>query len=308
MLESIINTSLYKNLNLEKNLLHSYLFYSSDAELNNIIALFFAKTLLCNSHTANDNCDACRQFDAKTHPDLTVLKQDSIKVEDVSKIIAKLNTLPISADKKVFVILNADTVNEISQNKLLKSLEEPNSSNIFILTTTKTDKILNTVMSRLNKIFVPSLQLHDKKIIADELKKQNIDISQYVNSNFTLTEMINLVNNSNFQNTITDIFNIFQNLNTTSDIPRVVSSLNLNDKSIFFSHLQDIVLSCIKNDYSKYDKALIDLINAKFPKKALIKSLPFIEDAYKKQMANVNFYYILDNLLFNMLKEKFLCK
>ena len=32
------------------------------------------------------------------------------------------------------------------------------------------------------------------------------------------------------------------------------------------------------------------------------------EDAYKKQMSNVNFGYILDNLLFNILKEKFLCK
>ena len=33
-----------------------------------------------------------------------------------------------------------------------------------------------------------------------------------------------------------------------------------------------------------------------------------IENSYKKQMANVNLSYILDNLLFNILKEKFLCK
>ncbi len=308
MLETIYNTSVYKNLGLNKNIMHSYLFFSSDKELNNIIAMSFAKTLICEKHTGNDNCKFCKQFEAKTHPDITILNQDSIKVEDISKIINKLNTLPISADKKVFVILNADTINEIAQNKLLKSLEEPNSHNIFIMTTTKTDKILNTVMSRLNKIFVPLLNHDDKKIIATDLKKNGIDITNYINKDFNLTEIMNFTNNANYKTIIEDINNIFQNLNTTADIPNVVNSIKSNEKTTFFTYLQDILLSCIKEDYNKYEKNLIYTINLKFPKKALLNSLPLIEDAYKKQISNVNFFYILDNLLFNILKEKFLCK
>lgn len=308
MFEKIGNSTIYKNLNLSKNLMHSYLFYSSDRELNNIIALFFAKTLLCDKHISCGECPACRQFDAHTHPDLTIINQDTVKVEDISKIINKLNTKPISAEKKVFVILNAETINEISQNKLLKSLEEPNPSNIFIMTTTKTDKILNTVMSRLNKIYLPYPDNNDKKIFANELNKTGIDISKYLDTNFSMTEMINLSSNTNYQAIIDNIYMIFEKLNTTADIPNIVNSINLSDKSTFFMHFQDIILSAIKDDYKKYARNLIDSINAKFPKKSLLKSLPLIEDAYKKQSSNVNFFYILDNLLFNMLKEKFLCK
>ena len=100
MFEKIGNSTIYKNLNLSKNLMHSYLFYSSDRELNNIIALFFAKTLLCDKHISCGECPACRQFDAHTHPDLTIINQDTVKVEDISKIINKLNTKPIS-DKRI---------------------------------------------------------------------------------------------------------------------------------------------------------------------------------------------------------------
>ena len=308
MFESIADTSIYKNLNLNKNLSHSYLFYSSDKELNNILALFFAKTLLCETHLGTDQCNSCKQFDARTHPDLTILKQDSIKVEDISKIINKLNTLPISADKKVFVILNAETINEIAQNKLLKSLEEPNSSNVFILTTTKTDKLLKTILSRLNKIYLPYPNFNDKKIIDKELKKQNITIEKLINSDFSLTDIINLSIDPNYQKIIDEIFKLLRDINTTADIPSVVNSLSINDKNNFYICFQDIVLSCIKDDYKKYDRNLIERINSKYSKKALLKSLPLIEDAYKKQMSNVNFYYILDNLMFNILKEKFLCK
>lgn len=308
MFETIASTSIYRNLNLNKNLTHSYLFYSSDQELNNILALFFAKTILCDTNSGTDQCNSCKQFDARTHPDLTILKQDSIKVDDISKIINKLSTLPISADKKVFVILNAETINEIAQNKLLKSLEEPNSKNIFILTTTKTDKLLKTILSRLNKIYIPHPSPNDKKILASELKKQDINIEKLIDSDFSLTESINISMDSNYQKTIDEIFKLFKNINTTADIPSVVNSLSINDKNNFYICFQDIILSCIKDDYKKYDKNSIEIINSKFPKKALLKSLPLIEDSYKKQMSNVNFYYILDNLLFNILKEKFLCK
>ena len=132
MIDSIKQTSVYKSLNLHKGEFHAYLFYSIDKELNNNIALNFAKQLICEKGNICNSCNACKQFNSHSHPDFVLLDQTSIKVEDANKIIAKLNTMPISSDLKVFVILNAENINEIAQNKLLKSLEEPNSQNVFI--------------------------------------------------------------------------------------------------------------------------------------------------------------------------------
>lgn len=307
MIKTLKHTSVYKSLTLQKSKFQAYLFYSFDKELNNNIALNFAKSLICKNHNCCEQCSACKQFDASTHPDLTILDKASIKVEDVNKIMDKLNTKPISADVKLFIILNAENINEISQNKLLKSLEEPNSHNIFILSSSKTDKLLPTVMSRLNKIYVPKLTANDKAILASELKEQNIDISKYLNDNFTLTEIVNFETNDEYKNTLKNIDYIFSNLKTTADIPKVVANLNNVNKELFFPILQDVFLDCL-NEEQKFEKPITMLINANFSKKALAKCIPLISDAYKKQMSNVNFGYILDNLLFNILKEKFLCK
>lgn len=307
MIESIKHTSVYKSLNLKKGEFHAYLLYSFDKELNNNIALSFAKSLICENNNICGTCNACKQFDSISHPDIYIIDQSSIKVEDANKIINKLNTKPISADVKVFVILNAENINEIAQNKLLKSLEEPNSNNVFILTTTKTDKLLPTILSRLNKQFVPKLTDSDKKIIANDVKQSNVDILKYLNIDCSLTDIINFETNLEYQNTLKQIEYLFTNLKSSSDIPKVVSGLNTVNKTLFLPLLQEVLLDCL-NDSKKFSKTLTMLINVYFTKKALIKCLPLIDDAYKKQMSNVNFTYIIDNLLFNILKEKFLCK
>lgn len=306
MIKSIKNTSAYKTVVGKKDF-HAYLFYSIDSELNNNIALAYAKSLVCLNNSACENCASCKQFNSSSHPDVYILNQPSIKVEDVAKLMDKLNTKPISASKKVFVILNAENINEIAQNKLLKSLEEPNEQNVFILSTTKTDKLLPTVMSRLHKVYVPKLNSYDKELISSELNEQNVDILKYSETDFTLTEIINFETNGEYKNTLANIEYLFSHLKTTADIPSVVSSLNSLNKDLFLPLLQEVFLSCL-NDEKKFDKSLTMLIDVMFSKKALRKCLPLINDAYKKQMSNVNFNYILDNLLFNILKEKFLCK
>lgn len=307
MINSIKNTSVYKSSILGNEGFHAYLFYSFDKELNNNIALNFAKSLVCENKTNCDTCFACSQFDANSHPDVTIVNQTSVKVDDVNKIIDKLNTKPISADVKVFVILNAENINEISQNKLLKSLEEPNNQNVFILTSSKTDKLLPTIMSRLNKVYVPKLTENDKKILVKELKEQNVDISKYFNNNYSLTEIINFETNEDYKNTLKNIDFLFSNLKTTADIPTVVNKLSDVNKALFFPVMQDLFINCL-NDENKFEKPLTMLINVTFSKKALRKCIPYINEAYKKQMSNINFGYILDTLLFNILKEKFLCK
>lgn len=100
---------------------------------------------------------------------------------------------------------------------------------------------------------------------------------------------------------------MFLSLNSSQDIPKVVNNLSNTNKQLFYPCLQDIILNCLDPKETKFDKKMLDLINSKFPQKALLKCLPLIEDAYKKNTANVNFFYCLDNLLFNMLKEKYLC-
>lgn len=307
MIDSIKNTSLYKSLNLNKSLHHAYLFYSIDKELNNNIALSFAKSLICEKSVACNECFGCIQFNSNSHPDLTVINQDSIKVEDANNIISKLNTKPISNKYKVFVILNAENINEIAQNKLLKSLEEPNPSNIFILTCAKTDKLLLTIMSRLHKVNVPKLNNDDKNLISYDLMHENINMLKYLNMDISLTDIYNFENNETYKNTLENLRTLFSNLKSSQDIPSVASKLSGQDKNIFFPLLQKLFLCAINNE-NFIDNSLVELIKQNYPQKALIKCLPYIEDAYKKLQSNVNFGYILDNLLFNILKEKFLCK
>lgn len=242
------------------------------------------------------------QFKSKSHPDFFVLNSKSVKVEDISKMLDKMATLPVSAKYKVFVILNAETVNERAQNKMLKSLEEPNPKNVFILSSSKLDKILPTILSRTNKIRVPNLNTDDKALIVEELKSQNVDISAYKNFE-TLTEMLNFVEGKTLD-TMHCITQIFDNLNTTADIPSIVSGIGDVDKDVFFPLMQEMFMCALKGT-NQFDKKDIASISLRFSPNVLVKCLPLIDDAYKKLQANVNFSYILDNLLFNILKEKF---
>ncbi len=305
MIETLKNTQLYKSLNLSKETYHAYLFSSLDKELNNEIALTFAKTLICENKSSCNQCFSCAQFNNSSHPDFILIDQASIKVEDVNKIIDKLNTMPISSNFKIFVILNAENINEIAQNKLLKSLEEPNPKNIFILTTSKMDKLLPTILSRLHKITVPKLNNNDKLVIADEMLSNGVNINKYSTEN--LTEIINFETDENYKNTVDAIKYIFENLKSSQDIPRVATTLPTHDKNLILPIMQKLFLSCL-NGENFFDENLATNIKNNFSKKATIHCLPLIEEAHKQQKANVNFSYILDNLLFNILKEKFLCK
>ena len=307
MIEKLKQTSLYKSLNLDTITHHAYLFHSLDKELNNSIATLFAKSIICENSTICGNCYGCKQFDAESHPDFIKIEQNSIKVDDINSIIDKLNTKPISSSSKVFMILNAENINEIAQNKLLKSLEEPTQSCIFILTCSKLDKLLPTILSRLHKVGIPKIGLEDMKLISSKLKNQNIEVEKYLSTGFNLTEILNYETNENYKKTLESIKYIFKNLKSSQDIPSVANSLPEFDKQLFFPILQKLFLSCVNNQ-EFFDDECFQLINRTFPKQVLINCLPLIEDAYSKQMSNVNFGYILDNLLFNILKEKFLCK
>lgn len=77
-------------------------------------------------------------------------KRYAISVDDIKELVDSLYLTPFELDRRVFIIENAESMSEICQNKLLKSLEEPPERVCFILCASK--RLLPTVESRCNRI------------------------------------------------------------------------------------------------------------------------------------------------------------
>lgn len=75
-----------------------------------------------------------------------------------------------AASGRVVIITAADKMTESAQNAFLKLLEEPQASLHFILTTSRTDKLLPTVRSRSQHIHIPPLTPDQSVELLDELQ------------------------------------------------------------------------------------------------------------------------------------------
>ncbi len=141
---------------LEKNRLpHGFLFLGPAGSGQMEMALELTKTLFCADPKDLNACGAClhcRQVDKRSHPDLMIFEPEgdsaTIKIEAIRDLIGKANLKPFQAACKVFVIDQAECMNDIAQNALLKTLEEPQGRSFFILITAHPDLLLETIRSR----------------------------------------------------------------------------------------------------------------------------------------------------------------
>ena len=97
-------------------------------------------------------------------------KKYAISVDDIREITDGLYLTPFELDKRVYIIENAESMSEICQNKLLKSLEEPPQRVCFVLCAS--GRLLPTVESRCNKIELPPF---DVSVIREQLKRYHKD-------------------------------------------------------------------------------------------------------------------------------------
>jgi DNA polymerase-3 subunit delta' len=136
----------------------SLLFSGPDGVGKRLVARAVAQALNCLSPNGFDGCGrcaACRRIAAGTHPDVVVEEPpDSgpIKVEPVRALIAAAAYRPFEGRRRVIVIDDADRLNVDAQDALLKSLEEPGPSSVFILVSSKPETLLPTVRSRCARV------------------------------------------------------------------------------------------------------------------------------------------------------------
>lgn len=135
---------------------HALLFAGPKGPGPRVAALELAKALLCPKASALggcDQCDDCRMLEGLFHPDFFLVEPPDegagiIKVEAIRQITARAGLRPLRAARKVFVIDSSEAMNEIAQNALLKTLEEPPGDTVFILITYASENLLPTIRSR----------------------------------------------------------------------------------------------------------------------------------------------------------------
>ena len=116
------------------------------------LAKLIAAGLLCG---AEDNpcgrCTVCKNVLKNNHPDVLYYKKDKasvFSVELLRKIRALAFVLPNQSDYKIFILDEADYMNESAQNAFLKILEEPPSYAVFIMLCEHKNNMLDTILSR----------------------------------------------------------------------------------------------------------------------------------------------------------------
>ena len=137
----------------------------------------FAQYLLCEhpqAQQACQQCRACQQFLANTHPDYRKLEPEeagkSIKIDQVRELVGQLALASHHGRYRVAIISPADALNPAAANSLLKSLEEPPAQTVLILVTSRLSALLPTIRSRCQHILFqrPSPEIAQNWLISSQ--------------------------------------------------------------------------------------------------------------------------------------------
>lgn len=138
----------------------TYLFVGSPGAGKSSAARVLAAALLCPQSCGE--CTTCRRVFKNLHPDVMILEPEgyTYPVELLRAAAAAATQTPIEAHHRVFIVEEADRIPERSQNALLKALEEPNASVVWILLSDAVDAFLPTVLSRCSIVDFPPVGEH----------------------------------------------------------------------------------------------------------------------------------------------------
>ena len=106
----------------------------------------------CESGRPCHSCKGCTKVHNGTHPDIYRAqlfgKTEVVNIDEVRKICNDAYIRPNEAERKVYIIPNADKMQIPAQNALLKIIEEPPQNIIFLFCCESAKKLLGTILSR----------------------------------------------------------------------------------------------------------------------------------------------------------------
>jgi len=140
---------------MQKNRLGAAMLFSGTRGVGKTtIARILAKAFRCENSDPEPccKCESCLEFSNNNQIDVIEIDAASnTSVDDVREIIESCRYKPTTGKFKIFIIDEVHMLSKSAFNALLKTLEEPPEHVKFLLATTETHKIPETILSRVLK-------------------------------------------------------------------------------------------------------------------------------------------------------------
>lgn len=127
---------------------HAYLFHGPPGSGKRAAALGLAAALLCPEGGCGV-CNSCRRALAGTHPDLVTVERTgaALDVDDAREITARAHRRPLESARQILLVPDVHLASNAAP-ALLKTVEEPPPSTVFILLADDLPPGLATIVSR----------------------------------------------------------------------------------------------------------------------------------------------------------------
>lgn len=161
------------------NKLPQALLFSGQKGLGKLqFAHYFGSWLLCQNPAKITNqvpcgeCQSCRWMLEKTHPEWFSIAplddSDVLSIDQIRELTKMMHLTPQYAQQRCILIEQAETLTGAASHALLKILEEPTQSTLFIVVTSYKQRLKPTILSRLTSVsFVPPKESELKKVFSD---------------------------------------------------------------------------------------------------------------------------------------------
>lgn len=131
---------------------HAYLFYGMQGIGKMSTALVFAKALNCQAGQGDacGRCLSCLKVDHRNHPDLRIIEPagQSIRIQEIRELQEQMTFRPFDGGWRIFILVDAEKMNSVAANALLKTLEEPTPFNLLVLISSRPHQLPLTILSR----------------------------------------------------------------------------------------------------------------------------------------------------------------
>lgn len=219
---------------------HAVIFAGMRGVGKRTLAGITAAALLCEADEAPcGQCQSCRALRVGTHPDLFEIapdassKQPIIKIGQIRQLLSGIALAPVLSNLRVIVIDDAHLMNAVSQNSILKTIEEPVGRSAFILVTDRRSDLLITLRSRCMTMPFDRLTVEE---VAEGLRARNIEDAEKIAalSDGSLGQAIRLSQEGGLE-LRAEVFNLIKRVDrlTVEEIFALTEELSKKPRNVF---------------------------------------------------------------------------